>query len=278
MKSLSTRLLCLSTLLAFFFPWSVSGQTHAQAFRVPVLCYHAVTPKPAGRFAVTPEVFAEQMAVLQTEGYSVISINGLVSFIRSAQRGAKVFLPQKPVVITFDDNYASIQKNALPILEKFKYPSCNFIYTKDVTPLQWQRYKALGDSLMELHSHTLNHTDLVKRLPHESEQAWRKRIFSEISLSRTILADRLGRTPAYIAYPYGTWNMDVIRMMRIAGYTAGFSAFGGYVTETSSLDVLPRFTIFRECTLEKFKTIVSGEWVGGQGEPDFVSAKDYNVE
>ncbi|HOG64338.1 MAG TPA: polysaccharide deacetylase family protein [Spirochaetota bacterium] len=245
-------------------------------FRVPVLCYHAVSPVAAGRFAVTPEVFSMHMEYLKKNGHTVISVAGLVSFLKAVQKGEKVSLPEKPVVITFDDNYESIQKHALPVLTKYKYPACNFIYLDGISVAGWERYKRLEGSLMELHSHTVNHVDLAKKKQDEDDKSWRKRIFREIADSRRIIGERLGRSPAFIAYPYGTWNVSVIRMMRIAGYSAGFSAFGGYVRETSSLDVLPRFTIFREYDLQKFAEIVSGAWVGGQGEPDFISARDYN--
>lgn len=255
----------------------LSGENHGQAFRIPVLCYHAVSPAASGPFALTPEVFDRQMRLLQHEGYTVLSANGLIAFLRSVQRGERVFLPAKPVVITFDDNYESIRKYAYPILEKYKYRSCNFIYIKGVSESGWARFRRFEGSSMEMHSHTISHADLVKRQPGEDERAWRKRIFGEIAGSRKILEEKLGRAPAYIAYPYGRWNTDIIRMMRIAGYSAGFSAFGGYVRETSSLDVLPRFTIFRECDLEMFRKIVSGEWSGSQGEPDFVRARDYNL-
>lgn len=267
------------------WPWIVvlclvsagfAGENHKQIFKIPVLCYHAVSSTASGPFSLTPETFESQMELLQREGYTVVSVNGLIAFLRSVQRGEKVFLPLKPVVITFDDNYESIRKCAYSILEKYQYRSCNFIYTKDVSEVGWAQLRKFEGSLMEMHSHTISHADLVKRQADENEQTWRRRIFAEIAGSRKLLGEKLGRAPAYIAYPYGRWNKDVIRMMRIAGYVAGFSAFGGYVQETSSLDVLPRFTIFRRYDLDMFRKIVSGEWNGSQDEPDFVQARDYN--
>lgn len=271
----------LRALACFFCVLLANAASAAPAgtdsFRVPVLCYHAVSNNDKGRFTVSPEVFDEQMRILYNEGYSVISLNGLVSWLRAIQRGEQVFIPPKPVVLTFDDNYASIWQNALPILKKYNFTACNFIYTRDVTAVQWANYRKLAGEALLFQSHTLNHVNLVKRLPGEDDRAWRRRIFGEIGGSREKIGAAVGVEPLYLAYPFGTWNRDVIRMLRVAGYTAGLSAFGGYVRATSSLDVLPRFTVFREYDLTVFRRIVAGNWVGSQDEPDFIEARDYNV-
>ncbi len=253
-------------------------------FRVPILCYHNISDKVNGRFTITPEVFEKHMKYLFTHNYNVIPLEKLVKFLRylKQKNKGKVFLPRNPIVITFDDNYPSIYKDALPILNKFKFKSVNFIYTKYMTKNNWKIYRKITKSSMVLESHTLNHVNLTKKRNKEDIKAFYKRIYKEIRDSREILMKKLKKNIKYLAYPYGVCNGMVKRFARLAGYSAMFSALGGYVNEKTKLDEIPRFTVFNNFDMKMFKKIVSGNWYGGlktykRGKCDF-EIRDYNFD
>ena len=217
-------------------------------FRIPVLCYHSVTDRETGSFTIPT------------------GIN----------------LPRKPVVITFDDNYPSIPINALPILKMYGFKATNFVYTLFMNPARWKWLAAFAAEGLSFGSHTCTHVDLTRRKPGETVQAYHKRIFPEMRDSRRVISTGMRMPIRYLAYPFGTSTRDVRYLARLAGYSAMFSALGGYVTEKSELDNIPRFTIFRKFNMEMFRLIVSGGWNRGLEEfiqnPDDFRIREYNFD
>ncbi len=90
------------------------------AAQVPILMYHhiAVPPDPrdirASRLAVPPVQLEEQLAYFQRAGYTTISLDDLAAALRD-----RAALPDKPVILTFDDGYVDFYTNAYPLLERY---------------------------------------------------------------------------------------------------------------------------------------------------------------
>lgn len=256
----------------------------APGFRIAVLCYHRISKKGRSPFTIPPDVFEKQMRFLFEKGYTVLSLRRLVSYLRLLRRGrvGKARLPRKAVVITFDDNYTSVYKVALPILRKYRFSATNFVYTRFMTAGRWRIYRRLSPREIDIQSHTHNHVDLAQRLEGESDTKYKRRLFQEMRDARVFISKKLGREVRYLAYPYGTYNKTVIRIARLSGYWAMFSALGGYVTASSRLEAIPRFTMFRDFDLKKFERIVSGRWHVShkvyQKRRDQFRAQDYNFD
>jgi peptidoglycan/xylan/chitin deacetylase (PgdA/CDA1 family) len=89
-------------------------ETAAYSKNVPVLMYHHLDNAVANDAIMTPERFEEHMTALKNDGYSAISLVQLLDYVDKG-----VELPEKPVLITFDDGYASNYELAYPILEKY---------------------------------------------------------------------------------------------------------------------------------------------------------------
>ena len=85
----------------------------------PILEYHQVTDEPLDPdfevYNVPPEEFAAQLDYLQQNGYTTITLQ---DFMRASH--GKSTLPEKPIVLTFDDGYEDNYRNMLPILENHK--------------------------------------------------------------------------------------------------------------------------------------------------------------
>jgi peptidoglycan/xylan/chitin deacetylase (PgdA/CDA1 family) len=84
------------------------------SYKVPVLMYHHLDKSASNNAIMTPERFEEHMAALKGAGYSAISLKQLTDYV---DKGLE--LPENPVLITFDDGYASNYELAYPILEKY---------------------------------------------------------------------------------------------------------------------------------------------------------------
>lgn len=94
---------------------------------VPILMYHSIarSPNDATRaLSVSPEAFAEQMALLDDRGFTPVATARLASSWRSGGP-----LPARPVLITFDDGYEGVHLHGLPALAKYGFASTLFVST-----------------------------------------------------------------------------------------------------------------------------------------------------
>lgn len=93
-----------------------NGRDETLTKKVPILMYHALTEveSEASSTVITMSAFEEQMSALKEEGYTAIFYSDLVSYVYEGTP-----LPEKPIVITFDDGYESNLSLAMPVLEKY---------------------------------------------------------------------------------------------------------------------------------------------------------------
>lgn len=189
----------------------------ADAVKIPILVYHSVRPytdsePPAiDQFDVTPELFEKQIRYLKDNGFTTASVDDFVSSFK----GEKV-LPEKTVVITFDDGWENQYTYAFPILKKYGYVATFFIYTNAVDYrhyLTWQQVQELVTAGMQIGSHTVSHPYLNKL----SEEKLKDEIFK----SKKMIEHRIGKPVTAFASPFGYSNPDIISLLKEAGYTSG---------------------------------------------------------
>ena len=112
-----------------------------------------------GIYNITPEEFAAQMQALDDWGYTTITITQL---IQALSEGG--YIPERPIVITFDDGHLSVYQNAFPIMYEHgfigvTYLVCNYIGGENFkTVVQIQAMVYAG---WEVGSHSFTHTDWV---------------------------------------------------------------------------------------------------------------------
>jgi peptidoglycan/xylan/chitin deacetylase (PgdA/CDA1 family)/2-polyprenyl-3-methyl-5-hydroxy-6-metoxy-1,4-benzoquinol methylase len=175
--------------------------------RIAVLLYHHVGDHPGEpgesvSLTVTPAKFERQIRWLHRRGYTAITP---AQWFRWCTNGEP--LPEKPVLLTFDDAYADIGIHALPVLEKYGFRSAVFVITgltKDswtnrplMTMEEVQRWAGRG---VEFGGHTRTHPDLT--------EASGEAIAGEIEGSKKDLIDA-GLAPLSFAYPFGRQNERV---------------------------------------------------------------------
>jgi peptidoglycan/xylan/chitin deacetylase (PgdA/CDA1 family) len=202
-----------------------------QAYEIPILAFHKIDFRwEWGVTRVTPRQFASVVHYLKGHGYTTITLEQALNPLFQ--------LPQKPVILTFDDAYQSIYDYAFPILEEAGYTATIFVITDFIgqkntwdVNLGWLYFQHLSwDAILELSragfefgSHTHRHPDLTR--------IGRKRILSELVTSKKIIEDRLGLSVPVISYPFGRYNREVLRLSREAGYCAGCAFWNRYPGE-----------------------------------------------
>ncbi len=205
--------------------------------QVPILIYHKIRDykekdsKKAKIFITTPASFEEQMKYLHDHGYTVIGVDDLMKAFNGGP------LPDKPVIITFDDGYNGQYTYALPILEKYHDTATFFIYTDAVSAygdyMTWEQVHGLASKGMTIAAHTKSHAKLTKIKS-------RKGIEQEILGSKKVLEKELGIPIVYFAYPYGLYNTEVIDVVKESGFLAAFGITQGKIEKTSNMYFLRR--------------------------------------
>ena len=203
--------------------------------KVLVLNYHMVNSMFIS-LAIEPEDFDWQMKYLVDHGYHSISIDELYAFMEG--QGT---LPDRPVLITFDDGYVDNYTNAYPILKKYNLKATIFIVTGFVSKrkgyLTWDQLREMEKNGVMAQSHTVTHAPLPE-LPDD-------RIREELVESKRQAEAELGHPVEFIAYPTGVHDLHIVGIAKDAGYKGGFTVKYGNVDRSSNVYAMERVPIFR---------------------------------
>lgn len=220
---------------------------------VPILCYHQFTSKKRSlnSMMVTRNDFARQMAYLKDNGYQVIPLSDVGPFLQG-----KKPLPDKSVVITVDDGYASFYQIAYPILKQYGYPSTLFVYTDFVgigRALSWQQIEELNnDPLIAIQSHSKSHANLAKATGSENDNDYLARLAEEVDKPDKILRKKTQHPIEYFAYPYGNSSPELIKILQQRDYRMALTVRRGSNPSYSSPYLLRRTMIYGQDNLKSF--------------------------
>jgi peptidoglycan/xylan/chitin deacetylase (PgdA/CDA1 family) len=215
--------------------------------RVPILMYHRIDrrgphdPPLLAALTVSPTAFARQMRWLVANRFHAITQRQLYDAL---VRGA--VLPSRPVLITFDDGYADVYRNALPVLRRDHLHATVYVITDRVSThlhrfLTWGELRALEAGGVEIGSHTHSHVDLTTL-----DDAG---VLDELMRSRRLLERHLGHPVQWLAYPAGRVDARVERIARRAGYVLAMATVPGFTQSPSDPLRLERIRVFDESSL-----------------------------
>lgn len=218
---------------------------YAQGYQtVPILCYHRFANR-TGKLAVSPAAFAAQMEYLAQNHYRVVSLGELQRFLEGREP-----LPRRSVAITIDDGYRSTFDVVFPILKKYGFRATVFLYGDFVgagDALTWSQMQELSRSgLIDIQPHSKTHSNLVLRLPKETEAQYRDRVQKEVEIPSATIAERLTTKIQYFAYPYGDTNEIVVEALKQRGFALGLTVTPGGNGFFASPYMLRRTMIFGE--------------------------------
>jgi peptidoglycan/xylan/chitin deacetylase (PgdA/CDA1 family) len=217
-----------------------------------VLMYHKVNDLPANPLTMPVALFDEQMDQLRQLGYRVVDLDAVLAHYRERKP-----LPERAVLITFDDGYHDNLEHAAPVLQKYGYPAVLFVpigYLGDPLPLpheerlaahgilnrtiDWEELAELERAGIRIESHGISHRPLADL---EVDEAAR-----EIALSKLQLEDRLGRPVRAFSYVKGSeahYKPVHLSLVRQAGYDVAFTAVSGANSPATDPLQLRRYNI-----------------------------------
>lgn len=207
----------------------------ARRARVPILMYHVIAAAPAGEtypeLWVPPARFAAQMRALANAGYEAVTLEQLTA---GWSEGAP--LPERPVVVTFDDGYLSQSKNAGPVLEELGWPGVLYLTLRNIgDSIPEASVRKLLRAGWELGAHTATHPDL-----RTLDAAGLTRELDDV---RTALRERFDRPVLAFCYPAGRYDASVIAAVKAAGYTTATTVDPGWAGPSTPRFELPRVRV-----------------------------------
>jgi peptidoglycan/xylan/chitin deacetylase (PgdA/CDA1 family) len=203
--------------------------------KVPILMYHYISASPSAQdrirygLSVTPEKFAEQLQLLSDNGYTTISLRDLYEYLAVGKA-----LPDKPIILTFDDGYLDNYTNAFPILQQYDMVGTFFVLTGpaddgEATYLTWDMITEMSNAGMDIQLHSREHLDLRNR-----SFDW---LVFQIIGGRQSIEGHTGKPVIFMAYPSGKYDAAVLRFLQGNNFWAAVTTASG-VTHTLSEPLL----------------------------------------
>lgn len=185
--------------------------------KVPILTYHSIEPKPDHKegvmqrhYRITPENFEKQMQYLKDNGYTPITFKTLAEYLSYGTT-----IPEKAIVLTFDDGWKSQYDYAVPVLNTYGFTATFFIITKSHGGgyMTWDEVRELANAGFEIASHTKTHAKLAALTDDAS-------LKEELEGSKAALEENVGVVISTLAYPYYSHDDRVMKAAQAAGYSA----------------------------------------------------------
>jgi|GEM_PF-1540143 biofilm PGA synthesis lipoprotein PgaB len=260
---------------------------------VIILCYHDVCKNLYNEFATTPENLEAHFRYLKDHGYHPISLQQYIDANEN-----KILLPDKPILITFDDGYVAFYTTVFPLLEKFNFPAVMALVTywqdsykpPDIGQLiTWQQARNMENSgLVTIACHTHNsHHGVTANSDNDGSQAtstliyfngtyetldhYKARMTADFSKAQSVFEQNLGHRVKALVWPYGEYTQYAVEAAQQAGVQVCMGLFGGSnsVGNPKSLLEAKRSLIYENPTVDKFAEYLK---LSGNDDPSMRAA------
>ena len=228
---------------------------------IPVLLYHRISERQKDTtLCVPPDDFKKHLEYLKKEGYSTISPEELYSHIKFNKA-----LPEKPIMLTFDDGYEDFYKTAAPLMENYNFTATVFIVVDlvggvnlwdarggwgEVRLLEWDQIKDLSKRGFAIGSHGLTHMRFTKT-------GFIGKLFLELRLSKKKIEQKIGKLVISLSFPYGRNNRLVRCLTGLSGYKLAFSINPGVTKRKDDCYRVKRIEINSDnCAIDNFLKII----------------------
>lgn len=232
-KALLGAVLC--TGLAFAAVFTVSAATTEEGVEIPIVMYHAVLKDESrhGKYVISPEEFESDLEYLEDRGYTTVLISDLIAYTKGGE------LPEKPILLTFDDGYYN---NYLYAFEIAKKHNAKFVispigyftdfYTESgeqnayYTHATWDELREMADSgLVEVQNHSYDlHKNAngrlgVKKASGETDAQYEQRLTEDLLRAQNAIKEHVGILPTTMVYPFGAVSKATPKIVKKLGFS-----------------------------------------------------------
>jgi len=213
----------------------------ARRLRVPILMYHYLSSPPPDADAirrglsVSPEQFEEHLRYLKQAGYETISLHDLALALQIGQP-----LPERPIIITFDDGYRDNYENAFPLLQAYGFTATFFLITDLIDGgneayLTWDQVIAMHQAGMAIEAHGRTHPDLRGR--DVDFLVW------QVLGAKEAIEAGTEEPVRFFCYPSGKYDDLVVRVLHSAHYWGAVTVHPGVEHVSDCMFELPRVRV-----------------------------------
>ncbi len=211
---------------------------------VPIIMYHNIMKSntKSSKFIVTKNQLEEDLEFLKNNGYNTIVMNDLVEYVYNNKP-----LPEKPIILTFDDGYYNNYVYAYPMLKEYGFKGVLSVigyYTdmysengeknENYSHVTWEDIKEMSESgVMELqnHSYNLHSTDKgrngSKKKKGESKEEYKKMLTGDLEKLQNGFSENLKFTPNTYTYPFGSVSEASYDIIKELGFKCTLSCESG---------------------------------------------------
>lgn len=251
----------IAIILAFFICNSNKERvvsTSPNEYTLPIIMYHSVRKDEnySGKYVITPELLRSDIEYLTNNGYVPIGVNDIIDFTEG-----KRILPDKPILLTFDDGYYNNYAYVFPLLKEYGIKAVfsvvgyyieNYSLKEQATAfsyLTWEQVQELSESgLVEIGNHSYNMHDSntrmgVKQLSSESKEEYVAAINEDINKMQELLKYNCGIDCKIFTYPFGNYDKAGAEAVRNLGFICSLSCEEGLniINSDSDLHLLKRY-------------------------------------
>jgi peptidoglycan/xylan/chitin deacetylase (PgdA/CDA1 family) len=191
--------------------------------------YHEVG-ESAAAYRTARAVLYEQIAYLDNSNANWYTATELASHIGTCDAGNNI-------CVTFDDGPLSAYQATMELADtcaKFThFVIPGRIERNDKNTITWEQMRELDSVGVEIGSHSVTHPYLTRISDEQLRQ--------ELTDSKKMLEDKLGKPVTSFAYPYGEYNTRVVEMVKQAGYLCAYTTQHLYAEPGTDLFRIPRF-------------------------------------
>lgn len=208
-----------------------------------ILLYHHVSESTPPSTSISPKQFENHLQYLHDEGFVVLPLPKAIKAIRNNET-----LPNKSVVITFDDAYTNNLTHAKPLLDKFNYPYTIFVNPVSVQSnsslyLSWEQLSFLARSTpneVTIANHGFTHDSFVRPTAGVDKSQWFKSQTEKLLEAEQLISKHTGQNWRFFAYPYGEYSTAIQQWLTEHDFV-GFTQQSGALGTSTDLTIVPRF-------------------------------------
>jgi len=217
-----------------------TGQAGNQTANVPIIMYHKITYDKGllGDYSITPEEFEEDLQYLKENGYHTITISELINFTNG-----NAALPEKPIILTFDDGYFSDYKYAYPLLKEYDMSAVfsiigyitdeyteegrqDVLYPHIIWPMVNEMVES-GNAELQNHGYDIHGQSGgvrgAKQRKGESDDEYRERLSADLTFFQARALEMTGKMPTTFTYPFGAYSQTSDDILRSLGFSASLT-------------------------------------------------------
>lgn len=259
------RLVCLAmcamalleivVLLFLQSPASVPVGATEDGVPLPIIMYHSIVNQSSqwGTYVISADELESDLKYIREQGYTTVTVEDLIGYVYDSKP-----LPERPIMLTFDDGYYNNYLYAYPLLKKYgmravlsivgRY-SDQFSVVKDVNPayshVTWDQVREMSESqVIEVQNHSYNLHTINKdrtasmKVSGETAEHYRTVLISDTIRLQAMIDRMTGKMPEAFTYPFGLVSQDSTAIIREIGFRASLSCYPGINTITKNPDNL----------------------------------------